>query len=87
VWIGITAGGTIAILIFFLSSMKQLVDFATTLSFLTTPVIAWLNYRVIFKGDISLEFIPSKKMKLLSQAGLLFLLGFTVFFLVARLFI
>ncbi len=87
VWIGITAGGTIAILIFFLSSMKQLVDFATTLSFLTTPVIAWLNYRVIFKGDISLEFIPSKKMKLLSQAGLLFLLGFTVFFLVARFFI
>ena len=67
--------------------MKQLVDFATTLSFLTTPIIAWLNYRVIFKGDINLEFIPSKKMKLLSQAGFVFLLGFTVFFLVERFLI
>jgi len=81
VLISITAGGTIVILIFFLSSMKQLVDFATTLSFLTTPIIAWLSYKVIFKGDLEPEFVPSKNIKRLSEAGLVFLFGFTFFFL------
>ena len=83
-WIIITAVGTLFILTFFLNSMKQLVDVATTLSFVTTPIIAWMNYKVIFSADFPEEAKPSKNLKILSEAGLVFLVGFTLFFLLER---
>ena len=83
-WIIITAVGTLFILTFFLNSMKQLVDVATTLSFVTTPIIACMNYKVIFSADFPKEAKPSKNLKILSQAGLVFLVGFTLFFLLER---
>lgn len=52
--------GSSLILIFFLQSMKQFVDFATTISFLITPVLASLSY-LLFKK------IYHKKSELVSS--------------------
>ncbi len=40
--------GSLAVLQFALSSLKQMVDLATTLSFLTGPILATLNHRAMF---------------------------------------
>jgi Mn2+/Fe2+ NRAMP family transporter len=47
------AGGTIFLLLFFVKDMKQMVSFATTISFLTAPVIAWLCLKVVRKDENS----------------------------------
>lgn len=84
VWLFITGTGTLLVVIFFMQSMKQLVDVATTISFLTAPVLAILNYQLIFGGRIKKAYVPGKRMKTLSLAGIVFLVGFSLYFLVVR---
>lgn len=69
---------------FFMKNMEDMVDLATTLSFLTTPILAWMNYQVIFKTDLQEEYLPSTKMKKLAQVGLVFLTGFAPFYVYYR---
>ena len=52
-WSYTLAGGTIFLLLFFVKDMKQMVSFATTISFLTAPVIAWLCLKVVRKDENS----------------------------------
>jgi Mn2+/Fe2+ NRAMP family transporter len=52
-WRYILTSGTIILLIFFVKDMKQMVSFATTVSFLTAPVIAWLCLKVVNKENKS----------------------------------
>ena len=52
-WRYTLAGGTIFLLLFFVKDMKQMVSFATTISFLTAPVIAWLCLKVVRKNENS----------------------------------
>ena len=42
--------GSTIILFYFISSMKQMVTFATIISFLTAPVLAWLSYKLVIKN-------------------------------------
>jgi len=74
------------ILVFVLESMRQLVDFATTISFLTTPLLAFLNYKsfVVLKKEMG--YTLPKWLNLLSIGSLVFLAGFAVYFLVMRFF-
>ncbi|MDC0467618.1 divalent metal cation transporter [Bacteroidia bacterium] len=52
-WRYTLAVGTIFLLLFFVKDMKQMVSFATTISFLTAPVIAWLCLKVVRKDENS----------------------------------
>lgn len=64
------------------SNLKDLVDLATTLSFLIAPVIAIINYKVITSDQISLEYRPGKKLLLLAKSGIVFLSVFAVIYIV-----
>ncbi|MCF8302064.1 MAG: Nramp family divalent metal transporter, partial [Bacteroidales bacterium] len=44
-WIIIVVIGTIALMAFFQKTMQFMVDLATTISFVTAPILAYLNYR------------------------------------------
>ena len=74
------------ILIFVLENMRQLVDFATTISFLTTPLLAFLNYKSFVELKKETGYILPRWLNLLSIGSLVFLAGFAVYFLVVRFF-
>lgn len=60
---------------------RLLIDLATTLSFLTAPILAFINYRLIFHSDVDPEFIPRPWLKWLAISGIVFLSGFALFYL------
>lgn len=63
-WRYTLAVGTIFLLLFFVKDMKQMVSFATTISFLTAPVIAWLCLKVVRKDENSAMLWSSVEHKL-----------------------
>ncbi len=80
-WIGFLAIGTIAILVFFQSEMGLLIKIATILSFLTAPFFAIINYTLISGKHTPAEWRPSLPLKILSWFGILFLIGFSIWYL------
>ncbi len=80
-WIGILTLGTISILLFFISEMGLLVKTATILSFITAPFYAIVNYKLISSRYTPKEWRPSTGLHILSILGILFLFGFSIWFL------
>lgn len=80
------AFGTLGIVLYFSASLKNLVDIATTLSFVLAPVIAALNYRLVTHASFPASARPSKNLRLLSMLGILFLSGFSLLYLYWLLF-
>lgn len=80
-WIGLLTAGTIGIFFFLASEMGLLIKIATILSFVTAPFYAIINYRLISSKHTPAEWRPSKALHVLSISGILFLIGFSVWFL------
>lgn len=80
-WLLILAVGTYIILKYFLSDMGFLIKIATILSFLTAPFYAILNYILITGKHTPEKYRPGKGLKLLSLAGIAFLILFSIWFL------
>jgi Mn2+/Fe2+ NRAMP family transporter len=83
-WLGITVVGAVVVVTLFKSRMLDLIDTVTVLSFVAAPVFAILNYSVIFGKDFPLEYRPSTFIKVLSWVGILFLVGFSAYFLILK---
>lgn len=79
VFLGALIIGTIVVLSSFVSSMKQIVTTATTISFLTAPVIGFLCLRVA--RQLPDGFAVSKKMMALGWTGVVFLTVFSLYYL------
>jgi Mn2+/Fe2+ NRAMP family transporter len=80
-WIGFLSIGTISILVFFKSEMGFLIKIATILSFLTAPFFAIINYILISGKHTPAAWQPSLQLKMLSWFGILFLIGFSLWYL------
>ena len=80
-WLILLIIGTIFIFFFFLSEMGTLIKIATILSFLTAPFYAIMNYILICSKHTPKPWKPSKVMHLLSILGILFLIGFNIWYL------
>lgn len=65
----------------FAKEMRVLVDIATTLSFITAPVLGYLNYRAVTGDNIAPENRPGKLLKIMSVSGLIILSLFAIYFL------
>lgn len=76
--------GTLVIIFVFAGNMRQMVDFATTLSFVTAPVLAYLNIKAMQLPEVTRPFIPSKLTVFISYAGLVLLTVFALLFLIYR---
>ena len=86
-WLGILISGTMLIITFFLKGMSLLVDLATTLSFLTAPILGYLNLRVVTGKNVPKENQPRLWLKVLSWVGLIVLTGFGVYYVIWKLFL
>lgn len=75
------AAGALIIIVFFTSSMRALVDLATTISFVIAPLLAYLNYRVFVRSDIPLDYRFNAFELWWARLGIVVLLLFSVYFL------
>ncbi len=80
-WLILLVIGTVIILAFFLTNMNALVDFATVIAFVTSPIIALLNYFAITGKTMPVENKPKMLLKVISWLGIIYFIGFTVYFL------
>ena len=80
-WILFLFLGTFLILRYFMENMGLLVKVATILSFLTAPFYAILNYKLITGKHTPKEHQPGIYLKILSIVGIVFLVGFSIWFL------
>jgi Mn2+/Fe2+ NRAMP family transporter len=80
-WIIFLFLGTFIILQFFIGNMGVLIKIATILSFLTAPFYAILNYVLITGKHTPKEHQPSIYLKIVSILGIIFLIGFSIWFL------
>jgi len=81
IWSTVLILGTLSIYFFFLSEMGILIKVATLLSFLTAPFYALTNYILIASKHTPKEWRPSKILHIMSCIGILFLIGFSVWYL------
>ncbi len=72
------------IISFFVTSMKNLVDVVTVLAFLTAPLVGVLNFRAVRGDNMPEEHRPGRAMSVLSWAGLVFLVGFSLLWIWVR---
>lgn len=82
-WLVLLALGTSVILYYFLSDMVFLVRIATVLSFLTAPFYAILNYILITGKHTPKKYRPNIGLRILSLIGIVFLFGFSIWFLLS----
>jgi Mn2+/Fe2+ NRAMP family transporter len=80
-WLILLILGTLIIFFLFLSEMGSLIKIATILSFLTAPFYALMNYLVLCSKHTPRAWQPSKTMHILSVFGILFLVGFNIWYL------
>jgi Mn2+/Fe2+ NRAMP family transporter len=80
-WIILLFSGTLYILQYFMSNMGLLIKIATILSFLTAPFYAILNYVLVTGKHMPKEHQPGIYLRVLSGIGILFLVGFSLWFL------
>lgn len=80
-WITILSIGTISIFIWFASEMGLLIKIATILSFITAPFYAIINYKLISSAHTPKDWQPSITMHILSILGIVFLIGFSLWYL------
>lgn len=82
----IIAIGSLVVIFQFGNNLKALVDFATVLSFVVAPIIAIFNFRLVTGKYLAKSDHPSIMMKITSVTGIVFLIGFAIFFLITKFF-
>lgn len=80
-WIIFLFMGTFVILQYYLADMGLLIKIATILSFLTAPFYAILNFVLITGKHTPKEHQPKLFTRILSILGIVFLIGFSIWFL------
>ena len=80
----IMMAGALLIFSFLTSHMGTLKDYTMTLAFLSAPLFAYLNCRVISTGRLPKEAAPPKWLRVLSWTGLAFLTCFSILYLVVH---
>lgn len=76
--------GTLFILYFLVTSLQIVVDIAATIMFLFAPAVAWLNHRVMTSSAIPGDARPTAGLFTLSVVGIIWLAGFSAYFLYLR---
>lgn len=83
IWILLLSFGTISILAYFKTSMITFVKIATILSFLTAPFYAIANFLLVSGKHMPKDQRPSFSLKLLSYLGIIFLIFFSLWYLIS----
>lgn len=82
-WIALAVlmAGALTVIVFLRHSFTRLIDLATTLSFLTAPLLGYLNLRAVTGEAVPAEMRPPFWWRALAWAGLAFLAGLGLVYL------
>jgi Mn2+/Fe2+ NRAMP family transporter len=80
-WMLLISACAMAVILFFVSSLMVMLNFAMVLAFMTTPIFALLNYKLVNGSNLPVGLALTKKMKVLSWFGLTYLFGFLALFI------
>ncbi len=86
-WMALLIGGSLLLISVFLGRLTTMVDVATTLSFLTAPVLGWFNFRAVMSPDMPEGTTPPPWLRLLAWIGLAFSASFGLLFVIWRFFL
>ena len=78
--------GPTLILVLFLKSFKTFIDFATSIAFISAPVLAWFNHRAIHSTEIDPALQPGKLMRAWSMLGIAVMFTVACCYLYIKLF-
>lgn len=85
IWIVVSAGAASLVVVFFVQNLLQLLTFAAVVSFLTSPILAWINLRVMTGPLVPEQHRPGKALLLLSWLGIGFFVLMSVGFIYTQL--
>lgn len=77
--------GALGIIHYLGDQFTRLIDFAATVAFLSAPLLAWLNIRLLTSEHTPVTHRPGPKLLALAWAGFAFLVLFSVLFVAWRL--
>lgn len=80
-WMVAVGLGAVIVVLGFVHNLIVMLSFAAYVSFLTSPLLAWINFRVMHNDVVPEQERPRGWIRLLSYAGLLFLGGMAAGFL------
>lgn len=81
-WILVVSVGAFLLLLYAMTNMKQMVNLATTISFVTAPVLATFSYLAVTGPQMPPEHQPKGLLKGLAIGGQIFLYAFAVYYLI-----
>ena len=82
IWLLLQSFSGMAVILFFKSVLAPMLMFAMTLAFVTTPIFAWLNFRLV-RSEASIQH--SALLRSLTWLGLLYLIGFAAAFVIWKI--
>lgn len=80
-WLVILGIGVLVLLSFFSTSMGEMIQIATLISFVSAPILGIMNLLVVTHKNFPKNHQPSLLLKILSWLGIIFLVGFTFYYL------
>ena len=86
-WISMIGFSVVAFftILVFVGSLTTMVDFATIVSFMTAPILGYLNLKAVTSSDVAPEHRPGRGMIALTWVGLVLLGGTGIAYLVSLL--
>ena len=81
--LGVLVVLTLVVMGLFIGNLTTMVDFATTVSFLTGPILGYLNLRAVTSDEMPVEHRPGGALLALSWVGIVLLGGTGVFYLLS----
>jgi len=77
--------GSTRILLLFMKSFKTFIDFATSVAFLSAPLLAWFNLRAVCSADVDPALRPGKLMRIWSWFAIFIMLAVAAYYLISKL--
>jgi Mn2+/Fe2+ NRAMP family transporter len=81
IWILISSLVAYLLIKFLLTNLGKMLEVAMVISFLTSPVFAWIYYRAISAPWVPAEYRPGLLLRILSWSGITFFISFSLLFL------
>jgi Mn2+/Fe2+ NRAMP family transporter len=78
IWIVLSVIFASIIVLAFVKNLMQLLTFAAIISFVTSRVLAWINYKVMNSANVPEQARPGVFLKILSWSGLVFFVVMSV---------
>ena len=74
------------ILLLFVKNLMSLLSFAATVAFLSSPILAWINLKVMTGSNVSPKHQPSTWIKIISYIGIAFFTIISFLFICNKIF-